>query len=111
MFPNLPRTHGIGQSLSPDDRLPRSASIPAGWRASLRLASRACCCAARPAVVAVMPSAPGRPHRTDLLLCRHHYRTSRQALAAAGAVVFDPEEAHVNPQEQLLAGAHRGPDC
>jgi len=46
---------------------------------------RACCCPARPVVRAVMPPAPGRPHSVDLLLCGHHYRVSRQALAAAGA--------------------------
>ena len=38
---------------------------------------------ARPA--AAGPTA--RPHETDLLLCGHHYRASRTALAAAGAVV------------------------
>jgi len=30
-----------------------------------------------------------RAHPVDLLLCGHHYRVSRDALAAAGAVVFD----------------------
>jgi hypothetical protein len=34
-----------------------------------------------------MPPSPGRPRRTDLLLCGHHYRASRQALAAANATV------------------------
>jgi len=38
-------------------------------------------------VQVVMPTAPARPHRTELLLCGHHYRASRQALAAAGATV------------------------
>jgi hypothetical protein len=37
----------------------------------------------------VMPPTPARPHPVDLLLCGHHYRVSRAALAAAGAVVFD----------------------
>jgi hypothetical protein len=32
-----------------------------------------------------MPAVPARPHQVDLLLCGHHYRVSRQALAAAGA--------------------------
>ena len=40
-------------------------------------------------MVAVMPPAPGLDHPTDLLLCGHHYRASRSALAAAGAVVFE----------------------
>ena len=58
------------------------------WHAA-RQAGRACCCPARPVVVAVMPPGAGRPHPTDLLLCGHHYRVSRQALAAAGATVLD----------------------
>lgn len=40
-------------------------------------------------VVAFIPTSPGRPHRTDLLLSGHHYRASREALAAAGATVVD----------------------
>jgi len=48
---------------------------------------RACCCPARAMVQVVMPPAPARPHHTELLLCGHHYRASRQALAAAGAIV------------------------
>jgi hypothetical protein len=35
----------------------------------------------------VMPPATGRPHETELLLCGHHYRVSRGALAAAHARV------------------------
>jgi hypothetical protein len=34
-----------------------------------------------------MPPGPSRPHTTELLLCGHHYRVSRVALAAAKAVV------------------------
>jgi len=34
-----------------------------------------------------MPPTAARLHRTELLLCGHHYRVSRQALAAAGASV------------------------
>ena len=47
----------------------------------------ACCCPARAMVQVVMPPTQARPHDTDLLLCGHHYRASRSALAAAGAVV------------------------
>jgi hypothetical protein len=36
-----------------------------------------------------MPPISARAHPVDLLLCGHHYRVSRDALAAAGAVVFD----------------------
>ena len=50
---------------------------------------RACCCTARPVVSAVMPPIFARSHPVDLLLCGHHYQVSRDALAAAGAVVFD----------------------
>ena len=53
------------------------------------LAGQACCCVAKAVVRVVMPPAPGRPHETDLLLCGHHYRASRQALAAAHALVYD----------------------
>jgi len=60
----------------------------AGFSAeSAALADHACCCAARAAVHVSMPPSPSRQHRTELLLCGHHYRVSRQALAAAKAVV------------------------
>ena len=58
------------------------------WRAA-RLAGHACCCSARPVVIAVMPASASRPHPTDLLLCGHHYRASRRALHLAGATVVD----------------------
>jgi hypothetical protein len=54
---------------------------------SAALADRACCCAAKAAVCVIMPASPSRRHSTELLLCGHHYRVSRQALAAAKAVV------------------------
>jgi hypothetical protein len=73
----------------PADRQRPAADAPAiDWQA-FRTASRACCCPARPVVVAVMPPAPGRDHPTDLLLCGHHYRVSLAALSRAGAAVFD----------------------
>ena len=46
----------------------------------------ACCCPARAMVQVAMPPTQARPHDTDLLLYGHHYRASRTALAAAGAV-------------------------
>lgn len=71
---------------------PESAAPPEvmliNWRA-VRRTEHACCCSARPAVVAVMPPGRGRGHRTELLLCGHHYRASRVALAAACATVVD----------------------
>jgi hypothetical protein len=48
----------------------------------------ACCCSAKPVVIVVMPAVSGRAS-TDLLMCGHHFRVSRPALAAAGAAVFD----------------------
>jgi hypothetical protein len=65
-----------------------AAAGPADSGYALWTAERACCCPARPAVVAVLPPGPGRGHETDLLLCGHHYRESRNALAAAGATVM-----------------------
>jgi len=56
------------------------------WDA-VHAAGRACCCPAKPAVVALIPVA-GRPRPTELLLCGHHYRASRRGLAAAGASVL-----------------------
>jgi hypothetical protein len=45
----------------------------------------------------LIPPAPGRTHAADLLLCGHHYRVSRAALAKAGAVVLDQTGAVVQP--------------
>lgn len=55
-------------------------------------ADRACCCPAKPVVVAIIPPGPGRPRPGDLLLCGHHYRVSRQALAAQAVTVVDIED-------------------
>lgn len=52
-------------------------------------ADPACCCPAWPVVQVIMPATADRPHETDLLLCAHHYRASRRALDAAGAVVIE----------------------
>jgi hypothetical protein len=67
----------------------RPADGPADRAEPLAGAGRACCCPARPVVTVVMPPAPGRPHPVDLLLCGHHYRVCRAAVAAAGATVYD----------------------
>jgi hypothetical protein len=60
---------------------PLGDAIPS-WEVAGTLA---CCCPARAMVQAVMPPTAARPHETDLLLCGHHYRASRTALAGAGA--------------------------
>jgi hypothetical protein len=59
--------------------VPRDDILPAGFE------DHACCCPAYPVVRVVMPPTPERRHSVDLLLCGHHYRVSRQALAAAQA--------------------------
>jgi hypothetical protein len=53
-----------------------------------RYSGRACCCAARPAVIAVLPPSASRPDNTDLLFCGHHYRALLPALAAQGATIL-----------------------
>jgi hypothetical protein len=68
-------------------------------------AERACCCPAKPAVVAVLPPGPGRDHATDQLLCGHHYRAARHALDAAGAEILDETGQSVPPQAVALLGS------
>jgi len=53
------------------------------------LSGQACCCVARAVVRVVMPLTADRPHESELLLCGHHYRVSRAALAAAHATVSE----------------------
>jgi hypothetical protein len=67
---------------------PRPGKDGIDWRAVQR-ADRACCCPARPVVIAIMPPSADRPHQTELLLCGHHYHVSQQALRAAGATIAD----------------------
>ncbi len=74
------------------------------WRAA-RLAGHACCCSARPVVIAVMPASASRPYPTDLLLCGHHYRASRHALHLAGATVVDVGGRAVNHHDRWTASA------
>lgn len=71
------------------DEHPVTPEPAAVYRPDLRHSRRACCCPARPAVIAVMPAANGRQWSAELLLCGHHYRQSRQALAANGARLLD----------------------
>ena len=47
------------------------------------------CCIARAAYQTTIPPAGQRPRPTELLLCAHHYRQSRAALAEANALVCD----------------------
>jgi hypothetical protein len=64
----------------------------------------ACCCPANPVVRVIMPATTARPHRTELLLCGHHYRVSRQALAAANATVTELSGPEGSPRDALLPG-------
>ncbi|HLX51669.1 MAG TPA: hypothetical protein VKS82_25360 [Streptosporangiaceae bacterium] len=58
------------------------------WIVRLELAPRACCCPAKPSVVAIMPSGADRAVPADLLLCSVHYREAAGGLRDAGAVVY-----------------------
>ena len=50
---------------------------------------RADCCVANAAFRVVLPAAGARAHRTELLLCAHHYHQSRDRLRGLGAAVYD----------------------
>ena len=81
MRPILPHT-GADQSAPGSGGPPRDDILPdsRAWREE-----RACCCPAPPVVRVIMPPTPRRQDPVDLLLCGHHYRVSRPALAAARA--------------------------
>lgn len=64
----------------------------------------ACCCPANPVVRVIMPATAARPHPTELLLCGHHCRVSRQALAAVGATVTELRRPAGSPPGALLPG-------
>ena len=64
----------------------------------------ACCCPANPVVRVIMPASAARHHRTELLLCGHHYRVSRQALAAANATIAEIPRPAGSPPDALLPG-------
>ncbi len=91
-----PASEPSGPTAAAPTDVQRTASPRIDWEA-LRTAGRACCCAARPAVIALIPPGPGRAHRTELLLCMHHFRVSRPVLLAAGASVVDLDRKIVAP--------------
>jgi hypothetical protein len=84
---------------------PTAVDYLVDWRASLQRAGGACCCPARPTVVAIMPPVGGRTHPVDLLLCRHHGRAHAGALAAAGAAVLDADGEPLTAETVLLVHA------
>ena len=94
-FRYQPRGRGATRGPAVDDLLGQQYPAPA---------SRACCCPARPVVRVIMPPAAGRRRSVDLLLCGHHYRVSRQALAAAGAAVSELPEIAGGKAAALLPG-------
>ena len=80
-----------------DDTIQDRRTVPAG---------SACCCPAKPIVQVVMPSTATRSHRTELLLCGHHYRVSRAVLAAANATVTELPGISDSPLAALVADLH-----
>jgi hypothetical protein len=51
----------------------------------------ACCCPALASIRVVIGAHGQRDHATELLLCGHHYRQSREDLARARATAYDRE--------------------
>lgn len=87
-----PSFHGRARRKTPAAPVEQAAQEPepvAVFTPVARHSHRACCCAALPAVIAVLPPAAGRPGATELLLCGHHYRTSLAALTAREATILD----------------------
>ena len=85
---NARSMHPSAQNASSADQ-GRSTDAVTATAPSAAIADRACCCPATAAVRVIMPATTARPAETDLLLCGHHYRVSRRALARAGAVIFE----------------------
>jgi hypothetical protein len=57
--------------------------------APLPTTRQACCCSARPRVTVLLPPAAPGGQPVDLLLCGHHFRSSRSSLDSSGALAFD----------------------
>jgi len=98
MKPRFP--HEGGTDFGP----PLQETLPAS---PTRIEDRACCCPAQPVVRVIMPPTARRPHSVDLLLCGHHYRVSRQALAAAEARIEDLPGKAAAAEAALLETVHR----
>ncbi|MGH3304660.1 MAG: DUF7455 domain-containing protein [Streptosporangiaceae bacterium] len=80
------RMRRIAQTAADNQAAPEPVAV---YAPAPRYLGRACCCAARPAVIAVLPASASRPSATDLLFCGHHYRALLPALAARGATMLD----------------------
>lgn len=102
MKPTLPHTvsdqDAPGPGLAPQDDMTQAARE-----------DRACCCPAQPVVRVIMPPTARRPRSVDLLLCGHHYRLSRQALATARARIEPLPGKADAAAAALLETVHRDP--
>jgi hypothetical protein len=87
MFTKPPPASGHKMSAATRHAEPGLSPGPADWTSTLADAERTCCCSARPVVLAVLPARAGQSRPVGLLLCGHHFRSSRTALAEAGAVI------------------------
>ena len=78
----------FNRSASAADECPATPETAAAPAPSPPHLQGACCCPAPPAVIVLIPANDGHG-QVDLLLCGHHYRQSRRALAASGAALAD----------------------
>ena len=69
------------------------AEPPTQPRTAIRAQERSCCCSAPPRFRVVVPAGADRARPTDLLLCGHHYRASKDALERLHVAVFDQDGA------------------
>jgi hypothetical protein len=83
--------HSLKRTATARQDLPAAAEPAAVYMPARRHADRACCCAAKPAVIAIIPPGNDRHTFADLLLCGHHYRRLRAALQAKSATLLDVE--------------------
>lgn len=84
--PRLRQRHGEATDASefhyPWDEWLLDARVPTG-------AHQADCCVAKAAYRIVLPACESRLRPTELLLCGHHFRASRDGLRRAKATAFD----------------------
>lgn len=64
--------------------------------------ARADCCSAKPAVRLVLSMPLPSGHPAELLMCAHHYRANRSALAQIGATAFDCGANHYSAEGSFL---------
>jgi hypothetical protein len=98
MVTNTPQGTTAGAAPLAEAGRSEASDLLIDWHA-VGLAERACCCPSRPAFIAALPTPPGRLYATELLLCGHHYRRSRAALAAAGATIVERDGMPVTPHQ------------